>query len=69
MISPKNINLKKDFAAGVRVYRLEIVYSQSCWYFLPSFVNCCCLSPFYLLSESSPPPPPPLPYVNKYSVY
>ncbi len=31
-------------------------YSQSYWYFRPSFVNCC---PSNLLSGSISPPPPP----------
>jgi hypothetical protein len=39
-------------------------YSQSCWYFRPSFVNYC---PSNLLSGSHPPPLP-LP-VSKYSIY
>jgi hypothetical protein len=35
------------------------LYSQSCWYFRPSFVNCC---PSKFLSGScSPLPPPPFP--------
>ncbi len=38
----------------IRVYRLEIQYSQSCWYFRPSFVN---FSPSNLLFGSPPPPP------------
>jgi hypothetical protein len=38
-------------------------YSQSCWYFRPSFVNYCISN---LLSGSSPPPPFP---VSKYSIY
>jgi hypothetical protein len=33
-------------------------YSQSCWYFRPSFVNCCTSNL-----------PPPLPCVNMYTVY
>ncbi len=37
----------------IRVYRLEIK-SVTCWYFRPSFVNCC---PPNLLSGSSIPPP------------
>jgi hypothetical protein len=37
----------------IRVYRLEIY--QSCWYFRPSFVNCCSSN---LLSASTSPPPP-----------
>jgi hypothetical protein len=40
-------------------------YSQSCWYFRPSFVNWC---PSPLLSGSTLPPLPPL-CVNKYTVY
>jgi hypothetical protein len=38
----------------VRVY-IDKRYSQSCWYFRPSFLNCC---PSNLLSGSSLPPPP-----------
>ncbi len=38
-------------------------HSESCWYFWPSFVNCCLSD---LLSASIPPP---LPCVNKYTVY
>ncbi len=38
-------------------------YSQSCWYFRPSFVNCC---PFNLLSGWTFIPPH---CVNKYTVY
>jgi hypothetical protein len=51
--------LRKVF---IRVYRLEI---QSCWYFRPSFVNCC---PSNLLSGSTFRPDPPFP-VSKYSIY
>jgi hypothetical protein len=40
-------------------------YDQSCWYFRPSFVNCC---PSNLLSDSNLPPLP-LTCVNKYTVY
>ncbi len=36
MSSSKKIYIERDFATGV--YRLEI---QSCWYFRPSFGNCC----------------------------
>ncbi len=61
MSSSKKIDLLRDFAAGV--YRLEI--HQSCWYFRPSFVNCC---PSPLLSGLTFPPTP-LPYVKKYTVY
>ncbi len=39
-------------------------YSQSCWYFWPSFVNCC---PSNLLSGSTIPPP--FLCVNKYTVH
>jgi hypothetical protein len=46
----------------IRVYRLD---SQTCWYFRPSFVNCC---PSNLLSGSTLPPSPLL-CVNKYTVY
>ncbi len=41
----------------IRVYRLEILYSQSCWYFRRSFLNYC---PSNLLSGS----PLPLPCIN-----
>ncbi len=41
-------------------------YSQSYWYFRPSFVNCC---PSNFLSGSTLLPPSPLPCVNKYTVY
>ncbi len=39
--------------ALIRVYKLEILYSQSCCYFRPSFVNYC---PSNFLSGSPPPP-------------
>ncbi len=52
--------LRKVF---IRVYRLEGI--QSCWYFRPSFVNCC---PTNLLSGSTLRPTPPFP-VSKYSIY
>jgi hypothetical protein len=39
----------------IKVYRLEIQYSQSCWYFRPSFVSYC---PSNLLSIHLPPPFP-----------
>ncbi len=45
----------------IRVYRLEL-YSLPCWYFRPSFVNCC---PSNLLSGSTSPPFP----VSKYSIH
>ncbi len=49
---------------------IDCRYSQSCWYFWPSFVNCC---PSHLLSGSSlpPPPPPPIPVriSTLYSIY
>ncbi len=35
---------------------IDWIYSQSCWYFRPSFVNYC---PSNLLSGSPPPPLPP----------
>jgi hypothetical protein len=41
-------------------------HSPSCWYFRPSFVNCCSSSS-NLLSGSTLPPP--LPCVNKYTIY
>ncbi len=44
---------------------IEWRYSQSCWYFRPSFVNCC---PSPLLSGSTLPSSP-LFCVNKYTVY
>ncbi len=39
----------------IRVYTVDWRYSQSCWYFRPSFVNCYTSS---LLSGSTLPPPP-----------
>ncbi len=42
---------------------IEWRYSQSCWYFRPSFVNCC---PSNLLSGWTLPPSPPC--VNNYSI-
>ncbi len=41
--------------AFIKDYRLEIQYSQLCWYFRPSFVNC---YPFPLLSRSTLQPLP-----------
>ncbi len=41
--------------AFIIVYTVDWWYSQSCWYFPPSFVNCC---PCSLLSGSVYPPPP-----------
>jgi hypothetical protein len=45
----------------IRVYILEWRYSQSCWYFQPSFVNCC---PSKLRSGSTLPPTSSLPCVK-----
>ncbi len=53
--------LRKVF---IRVYSLDIL-SQSCWYFRPSFVNCC---PYNLLFSSTPHPPSKFP-VSKYNIY
>jgi hypothetical protein len=55
----------KDTKTKCRLYRcfIEFIdwrYSQSCWYFRPSFLNYC---PSNLLS-GSPPPPLPLPKVK-----
>ncbi len=56
----KCFHLKKLTCKGtlrqvfIRVYRMEI-YIQTCWYFRPSFVNCC---PSNLLSGSTLPPFP-----------
>ncbi len=47
----------------IKVYILEDINSQYCWYFRPSFVNCC---PSNLLSGSTLDP---LPRENKYTVY
>ncbi len=47
----------------LRVY-MDWRYSQSCWYFLPSFANCAPLT-FSLVQLS----PSPLPCVNRYNVY
>ncbi len=41
-------------------------YSQSYWYYGPSFVNCC---PSNLFTGSNLPPPSLLPCVNKYILY
>ncbi len=41
--------------AFITVYFINWRYSQSCWYFRPSFVKCC---PANLLSGSTVPPPP-----------
>ncbi len=50
MSSSKKIDLKRDFAAGVyQILYSGDTYSQSCWYFRPSFVNFC---PSNLLSGS-----------------
>jgi hypothetical protein len=46
-------------------YNQSCRYSQSCWYFWPSFMNRCTSN---LLSGSILPPPP-LPSVNKNTVY
>jgi hypothetical protein len=51
--------------------QLEIItgewrYSQTCWYFRPSFLNCC---PSNLPPGSTLQPPPRPPCVNNYSVY
>ncbi len=43
---------------------IDWIYSQSCWYFRPSFVNCCLSN---LLSGSNLPPPPQ--HVSNYSIY
>ncbi len=53
----------KDIKTKCRLYwcLIEFIdwrYSQSCWYFRPSFVN---YLPANLLSGSPPPPPPPPP--------
>ncbi len=42
-------------------------YRQYCWYFRPSFVQCC-PSSFLHVGSRLPPPPPTFP-INKYSVY
>jgi hypothetical protein len=53
----KKIDLQKNFASGVlsEFKFIDWRYSQSCWYFLPSFLNCC---PSRLLSGSTLAPPP-----------
>ncbi len=62
----KKNDLYRDFAAGVYLSEfIDCRYSQSCWYFRPSFVNCC---PSNLLSVSISPHPP-FPCENKYTVY
>jgi hypothetical protein len=51
------------------VYLIEFIewrYSQSCWYFRPSFVNYC---PSNLLSGLPPPPPPLPPSQSQRTVY
>ncbi len=45
---------------------IDLRYIQSCWYFRPSFVNCC---PSNLLSGSTHHSPPPHPVWIKYAVY
>ncbi len=51
----QKIDLKRDFAAEFIDWR----YSKSCWYFRPSFVNCCIVATqtfsLVLLSSTLPP--------------
>jgi hypothetical protein len=70
-MSSSNIDISKDFAAGVyqcSVYCIDCRYSQSRWYSIAT--QLCELLPFYsnLFSPSTLPPPLLLPFVNKYTV-
>ncbi len=52
MSSPKKLTCKETLRqVFIKVYRLA--KQSACWYFIPSFVNCC---PSYLLFSSAPPP-------------
>jgi hypothetical protein len=55
MSSVKKFTLRQVF---IRIYRQDILYIQSCWFFRPRFVNYC---PSNLLSGSSLPPYTPFP--------
>ncbi len=57
-------HLKKLTFNGTLSEFIEWRYCQSCWYFRPSFVNCC----LFKLLFGSTLPPPPLPCVNQYTV-
>jgi hypothetical protein len=66
MSSSKNIDLTRDFGAGVyqSLYTGDTVSHVGI--FRPSFMNCCLST---LLSDSTlPPPRPPIPCVNKNTV-
>ncbi len=62
MSSSKQISPVKRLCSRCLSEFIDWRYSQSCWYFRPSFVNCC---PSPLLSGSTLP----LPCVNKYTEY
>jgi hypothetical protein len=66
MSSPKKKLIYNGLCDRCLSQFLDWRYSQSCWYFIPSFVNCC---PSYLFFSSAPPPLPPLPCVNKFTEY
>ncbi len=58
-------HLKKLVCKGIlRQVFIDRRYSQSCWYFRPSFLKCCPSNP---LSDSTLPTP--LPCVNKYAIH
>ncbi len=60
---PKNLTCKTGLCGRCLSEFIDWRFSQSCWYFRPSFVNCC---PSNLLSRSIPPPPS---CVSKYTLY
>ncbi len=62
MPSSKKIDLEEGLCGQCLSEFIDWRYSQSCWYFRWSFVNCC---PSPLFSGSTLP----LPCVNKYTVY
>jgi hypothetical protein len=64
----KCLHLKKLTCKGAlrQMFIRDWRYIQSCWYYLPRFVNCCPFNLLNLVQLSSPPPPP---CVNKYTVY
>ncbi len=60
--SKKNLPLKGPCGRCLSEF-IDWRYSQSCWYFLPSFVNYCLSNPSLWFNSF------PLPCVNKYTVY